>query len=290
VPRASAPIEWDDVRVFVAAAREGSIAAAAKRLAVDHATVSRRLASFERTLGMPLFLRTRLGLALTDDGSAVLAIVAPAEVSMLELERHRDARSTVGRVKLATSSILSAWLLAPHVSTFREQNPDVELEFTVGSKLVDLTRREADLALRLRPPGKQVAEPNILAIKLAVVGFALYGTREQLRARPRRFIRYGGYEPAADKVRAYATGTVTTVLVDHIPTAVTLARAGLGVTILPCFLADGEPSLVRASRVLESHKLYLTCTVELRRAPRIECVVRWLRDLISSERERLAGE
>ena len=288
MPRASASIEWDDVKVFVTAAREGSIAAAARRLAVDHATVSRRLASLERALGMPLVVRTRLGLTITDDGAAVLAIVAPAETSLLQLERHLDARSTPGRVRLATSSVLSAWLLAPHVPAFREQNPEVELELVVGRKLVDLNRREADLALRLRPPGRQAAEPNILAVKLAVVGFALYGTREQTRARPWRFIRYGGYEPAADKVQTYAAGTVTTVLVDHIPTAVMLARTGLGLAILPCFLADGEPLLVRASRVLESHKLYLTSTVELRRAPRVERVVRWLRDLISSERERLA--
>lgn len=287
--KAGEPIAWDDVRIFLAVARAGSIAAAGKLLAIDHATVSRRLAAFEVAVGLPLVSRTRQGVRLTDEGAAVLAIATRAEEPMLELQRHRDATHAVGTVRMATSSILTTGLLAPHVSKFREDNPSLQLALIVGRGLVDLSRREAEVALRLRPPGAVVAEPSVVATKLGDVGFALFGTREQTRLRSRRFIRYAGYEPAAERVQAEATGADTAVLVDDIPTALALARAGCGVTILPCFLGDAERQLIRASAVLEHHRLFVATTEELRRAPRVQRVLRWLKELISAERARLAG-
>lgn len=284
------PIAWDDARIFLAVARAGSIAAAGKQLAIDHATVSRRLVAFERAVGLPLVARTRQGVHLTDEGAAILAIAARAEEPMLELQRHRDATHAAGTVRMATSSILSTGLLARHVPQFRRENPKLQLELIVGRGLVDLTRREAEVALRLRPPGRAAGEPSIVATKLADVGFALYGTGEQTRLRVRRFIRYVGYEPAADRIQAEAEGTETSVFVDDVPTAMALARAGCGITILPCFLGDSEQQLTRASEVLESHRLYVVTTEELRRAPRVQHVLRWLKGLTTAERARLAGE
>jgi hypothetical protein len=136
--------------------------------------------------------------------------------------------------------------------------------------LVDLTRREADLALRLRPPGKAPGEPSIVVTRLAAVGFALYGTRTAARASPPRFVRYAGYEPASQRVQAAAAEAVTSALVDDVPTALALAIAGCGLTVPPCFLGDEEPGLIRASEVLESHGLFLATTEELRRAPRVQ--------------------
>jgi len=159
----------------------------------------------------------------------------------------------------------------------------------VGRRLVDLTRREADLALRLRPPGKAPGEPSIVVTRLAAVGFALYGTRTAARASPPRFVRYAGYEPASQRVQAAAAEAVTSALVDDVPTALALAIAGCGLTVLPCFLGDEEPGLIRASEVLESHGLFLATTEELRRAPRVQRAQRWREAVALAERARLAG-
>jgi DNA-binding transcriptional LysR family regulator len=289
-PRPSAQLPWDDVKIFVAVAREGSIASAGKTLGLDHATVSRRLAAFEKAMGQAVVTRSRSGVRLTAEGEALNAIAQRAEEPMLALQRRRaSASASTGSVRLATSGILAAWLLPRHVADLYRSDPLVRLDLTMARRLVDLSKREADIALRLRPPGSTVAEPSTLVRKLADVGFALYGTRDAVRARERRLVRFSTLEPGASRLDAEAKGTAASVLVDDMPTALMMACAGCGLTVLPCFMADAEPALVRASDVLESHRLFVAVLSELRRAPRIEAVFSWLERVAKTERKRLAG-
>ncbi|HTV25884.1 MAG TPA: LysR family transcriptional regulator, partial [Polyangiaceae bacterium] len=238
----SVPLPWDDVKIFLAVAREGSIAAAGKALALDHATVSRRLAAFEKTMGQKAFTRGRSGVRLTHEGEALLAIAQRAEEPMLALQSRRaSASAETGTVRLATAGILSAWLLPRHIVDLQRSDPLVRLELTMGRRLVDLSKREADLALRIRPSGSTVAEPSTLVRKLADVGFALYGTREALRARERRVVRFSSLEPGASRLDAEGRGAAPSVVVDDMPTALMVACAGCGLSVLPCFMADAEP-------------------------------------------------
>jgi molybdate transport repressor ModE-like protein len=287
----SAPLPWDDVKIFLAVAREGSIAAASKVLGVDHATVSRRLAAFEQTMGQKVFTRGRSGVRLTSEGEALIAIAQRAEEPMLALQNRRASPSAAaGMVRLATAGILSVWLLPRHIPDLYRSDPLVRLELAVGRRLLDLAKREADIALRIRPSGSTVAEPSTLVRKLGDVGFALYGTREALRARERRLVRFSTLEPGASQLDAEAkAGATPSVFIDDMHTAMMLARAGCGLTVLPCFMADAEPALVRASEVLESHRLYVAVLSELRKAPRIDSVFRWLERVAKTERQRLAG-
>lgn len=287
----SAALSWDDVKTFLAVAREGSIAAAGKSLGLDHSTVSRRLAAFEHAMGQKAFTRGRSGVRLTSEGEALIAIAQRAEEPMLALQNRRaSASASTGVVRLATAGILSVWLLPRHIADLYHSDPLVRLELTVGRRLVDLAKREADIALRIRPSGSTVAEPSTLVRKIADVGFAMYGTREVVRARERRLVRFSTLEPGATRLDAEAKGGATpSVIIDDMHTAMMVARAGCGLTVLPCFMADAEPALVRASEVLESHRLYVAVLSELRKAPRIDGVFRWLERVAKSERERLAG-
>ncbi len=281
----SAAFEWDDVKIFLAIARGGSITAAAKSVGVDASTVSRRVAALERNLGVSLFTRGRSGVALTEEGQGILAIAERAEESMLAIARSRGAFSTApgGTVRLATSGILSAYLLAPHVTLFHRRHPGVRLEIAVARQLVGLAKREADVSLRLRPEGKPIAEPSAVAIPLGPVAFALFGTRRETRARAPRFIRHFGFEPGRKHLEARSAGADSMLWVDELPTAFMLARAGYGLAVLPCFMGDRERSLVRASDVLERHRLFAVTLRELRGLPRIDAVVRWLKDVVDRE-------
>lgn len=287
----SIPLPWDDVKIFLAVAREGSIAAAGKALGLDHATVSRRLAAFEQAMGQKAFTRGRSGVRLTSEGEALVVIAQRAEEPMLALLNRRASPSaSTGVVRLATAGILSVWLLPRHIADLYRSDPLVRLEFMVGRRLVDLTKREGDIALRIRPSGSTVAEPSTLVRKLADVGFAMYGTREVVRARERRLVRFSTPEPGASQLDAEArAGATPSVIVDDMHTALMVACAGCGLTVLPCFVADAEPRLVRASDVLESHRLYVAVLSELRKAPRIDSVFRWLERVAKTERQALAG-
>ena len=288
---AGSPLSWDNVRFFLFVVRAGSIAAAAKQLGVDAATVSRRLAALERQLGVSLVTRGRTGVRPTEDGESVRALAESAEGAMLAIARSQSGReaSPAGTVRLATSGILGAFLLAEHVPEFLKEYPDIRLELVVDRRLVDLAKREADVALRLRPQGHFIAESSTLALKLATVGFALYGTRRVARSRNPRFIRLLGFEPAAQAIEARARERSPAVSVDELPTALALARAGCGLAILPCFMGDRARGLVRTSEVLERHLLYAAVLSELRKTPRIDALVGWLKEVGRRERRHLDG-
>jgi len=242
--------------------------------------------ALEAAVGAKLFTRDRNGVHLTDEGRAVESIARRAEEPLLALAHHLElaGASARGVVRLATSSILSGWLLACHLPAFVREHPDVQVEISVARRLIDLSRREVDVALRLRPPGHAVAEPSTVASKLAEVGFALYGRRGA-----RTLIRYSGFEPGRAAVEAldFTNGSIR---VDDIPTAMMLAKAGVGLVVLPCFMGDAEGSLLRASGVLERHRLYVATLPELRRAPRIDAVIRFLREVTKADAVALAGE
>ena len=285
------PLSWENVRIFLAVAHAGSIAAAAKELRIDAATVSRRLASLERQLGASLVTRGRAGARLTDEGESVRALAESAAGAMLAIAQSRAERDLgpAGTVRLATSGILGAFLLAKHVPNFLREYPDIRLEIVVARRLVDLSNQEADVALRLRPTGHFIAEPATHALKLATVGFALFGTRRVARSPQPRFIRLLGYEPATRAIEARTAGRPATISVDELPTALALARSGCGLAILPCYMGDGIPGLVRASEVLERHLLYAAFLSELRKAPRVDAVIQWLKVVVRREQRRLDG-
>ena len=144
-------IDWDDVRYFLAAARTGSVRAAAARLGVNHSTVLRRIAQLEEHLGARMFEKLPSGYRLTTAGEEVLEFAIQMEATSHQLETRvlgRD-QSVRGLLRVTLTPILATHLLMPDFAEFARLHPDIEMEVLSSGELANLTNREADVAIRV---------------------------------------------------------------------------------------------------------------------------------------------
>lgn len=297
-------INWDDIRFFVAAQRAGSLAGAARELAVDQSTVSRRLVAFEKSLGVKLFDRTPDGLVSTVEGKRLSDAAARVERAAFDFERSasgEDARLE-GNVKLATSDPLASSFLFPRLACLRERYPQINLEFVMGRQMVDLVRREADLALRIcfgdAPPG----EGTLIAKKLSDVALAIYGQRSYVeRLGPPTsdadlarfdFLRYeaGFREPGKDWIEEHIGQPKIAMRCETMVSMRAAVTSGYGLGVLFCFIGDREPDLVRVSDTIERVGLWLVVHPDLKDKPRIRAVIDTLGEIVQSSAPLFRGE
>ncbi len=174
-------MDWDGVRVFLAVARAGRLSAAARRLAVEHTTISRRLAALEQELGTTLFYRTAAGYRLTPVGENVLVNAEAMERAALAVgaRARADTGAVAGRVRLAMIPEIASHWFAAHLPAFRARYPSVNLEILVGTRPLDLSRGEADIAVRLPNP----RQTGLVATRIAQSAMFLYASRKFLGPR-----------------------------------------------------------------------------------------------------------
>ncbi|HEJ2947346.1 TPA: LysR family transcriptional regulator, partial [Pseudomonas aeruginosa] len=172
-------MNWDDTRVFLALCREHTLRGAARALHVDQATVGRRLASLEAALGSTLFLRTSSGYLLTPAGEAAFELAEKMERSALELLRRTrgmDHRLS-GEVRLSTTDSLAVDFVLPALARLHLEHPDIRVLLNSASAVVDLPKRETDIAIRtLRPEN-----PDLILRKLASWPMGLFASADYLR-------------------------------------------------------------------------------------------------------------
>ena len=176
-------IDWDDVRYFLAAARGGSVRAAAKGLAVNHATVLRRISQLEERLGTRMFERLPSGYRLTEAGEEVLELAIQMETSSHQLETRilgRD-QSVRGLLRVTLTPILATHLLMPDLADFARLYPDIEMEILSSGELANLTNREADVAIRVVYDRKTLPL-NLHGLKGPEVFGGVYIARDRLAA------------------------------------------------------------------------------------------------------------
>ncbi len=164
--------DWDDLRVFLAAARAGSFSRAANALGLQQSTVSRRIASLEAVVGGELFFRSHAGLVPTARGAALLAASADLEVAAARALRAAAGadEGVVGEVRLAVAPGLASLWLAPRLPGLLDAHPGLRLDLVVSTSIADLTRREADLALRfVRPAGEDLVARRLGALAHGVL-------------------------------------------------------------------------------------------------------------------------
>src|SRR5215471_11099951 len=158
---------WDDVRFFLAVARAGSLSGAARALDVGHVTVGRRIALFEKRLGVTLLNRTPDGFTVTLAGDAILRECMAMENAALGLERIAAGRDSlvVGSVRVTTTEALAYQVVAPAIATLRGAYPGLQVDVVVGVRSLDIARRNADLAVRFVRP----SAPDLICRKLGEV-------------------------------------------------------------------------------------------------------------------------
>jgi len=173
-------MEWNDVRIFLAVVRGGSFGEAARTLEVSHPTVGRRIKALEEEAQQPLFRRTSEGLVLTDAGDTVLGLAQAMEDSALAMERRlagNDARLE-GVLRISAAEWFAGYVLAPVLSELTRRHPAVVPEVIASYRLLNLSRREADVAFRIVP----FTEPDIVQRRLVTIPYALYGSAETASA------------------------------------------------------------------------------------------------------------
>ncbi|MDB2448701.1 LysR family transcriptional regulator [bacterium] len=288
-------LAWDDFRTVQAIARSGSLAGAARYLSVSHATVFRRLNSIEQRLGVTLFERAANGYRATAAGEAMAQVAAGMEVDILALEQRLvgpEPRLT-GTVRLTTTDSLLSAVLTPILAEFRRHHPGIELEVVVPGQPFNLSRREADLALR---PSNQPPE-HLVGRRVGFIRQAVYRRRDLEDPQqdwreldwigPDDSMHYRSLEnwlQHNDLVARYRTDTTNAMLA--------AVRSGLGVAVLPCYLADaylGEQhdDLVRLGGPLDAlgTDLWLLTHPDLRHSARIKALMETLAERIRSHPE-----
>ena len=174
-------LDWNDLRTVLAVARAGSLAGAARALELRHSTVFRRIEQAERRLGARLFERARSGWAPNPQGEAVARAAAEMESAALGAERAisgADARLE-GTIRIATSEALAGYLLLPLLRPFLAVHPGIEIECDVSNRNVDLTRREADLALRVTPQPPD----TLVGRRVAPMRYAVFASKDVIGRR-----------------------------------------------------------------------------------------------------------
>jgi DNA-binding transcriptional LysR family regulator len=283
--KSTAPLAWDDLRTVLAVARAGSLSGAARALQVEHSTVFRRLQAIERRFGAALFERGRAGYAPTAHGEAVAESARVMEEAALAAERRvlgADVRLS-GVVRVATTELFACHLLPPALRGFLQAHPQIEVEIDVSNRNVDLTRREADLALRStnQPPehlyGRQVGE-----LRYAVYAHRRFGKSGKPPALAD--LPWLGFDDSIRRLeiarwlQERRPDQATRLRSDSLAAILHAAAAGIGAAILPVFAAEGRPELRRLGPVQDQPRvgLWVLSHAEVRENARVRALSRHL--------------
>jgi len=248
--------DWDSLRYFLAVARAGSSAGAAEKLRVDQSTVSRNIAAFERAVRAKLFERSVSGYELTDLGRKLVPAAERAELEISGIIGlvGQNARRSAGIIKVATNETIADLFLMPSLAEFAELYPEIRIDVSVSSQCSDLSKGEADVAIRA---AKALKDDDVVASRLSDFPWAIYGSQDY-------FSKHGFSNSAAElpkhKIISVegGLGAVTAFQwleeqagyeavvsrTNSLPNVVAAVRAGLGVSALPMVTGQAEPGLV----------------------------------------------
>jgi len=293
---------WDDLRFFLELARRGRLIAAARRLHVDHTTVARRIAALEESLNARLFDRTPRGYLLTKAGQALLPHAESVEAQSIGIYQEvsgEDAMLT-GTVRMAATEGLASEFLAKEMAKFHSRHPGIVVELVASTPPLNLSRREADLAITLSRP----QSGRLVARKLADYALGLYATRDYLRKSPKIWTKQ---DLTGHDFIWYIDDLVTlpelrfldeiikephivfqsTSVVAHFNAAL----SGMGMALLHCFAAEQERRLVRIlpKEIDIRREVWLVGHEDLRHVARVEAVCDFLTELLQENQAKLLG-
>lgn len=253
-------MQWDDARIFLAFAREGSFSAAAKRLGVQHSTISRRIHTLEKELGTPLAKRSAKGYVLTEAGEELKKSALRIEQELLAFEAASGEQSDVvsGELRVTAIANMASTVLMPIFARFSQHYPMIELIIEVTNTSVRLADREADIAIRQT----NTPQETLIGTRLTTVASAVYGSRSTCAAIKagqceERWIGVDCCEPHKTWTRAAHPDGRHSFYVDDTLLTVAAIKEGLGVGFLPCFMGDSDPDLERLQEPNPEHDLGL---------------------------------
>lgn len=287
--------DWEDLRYFLALARHGSLSAAARALKVSHATVARRVASLEAALQAPLFDRRADGYAPTARGRRV-------EVLARTMEEAAQASADVavvdaglsGLVRLTMAGSMAERFVTDRLGDFHKQHPRIDLEIVVESRVISLSRREADIAVRFGRP----KDSELLARRLSSVAFSFYASRSYAKTLDKNtspamigFDDESNFIADAAWLNREFPQARFIVRTNSQATQAAAARAGLGVAQLPLHVGGDDPRLVpvKLAKNPPDREIWMLLRKDVARLPRVRAVADYLAAMFRRDRRVLTG-
>jgi DNA-binding transcriptional LysR family regulator len=298
----SPSLSVSDLPLVLALARTRTLAAAAERLDVDVSTVFRRLNALEKRLRVRLFDRSPRGYQLTAAGERASAAAERIETELHTLDRDITGRDQQlsGTLRVTASETLSHAVLPNLFAAFQAQHPRIQLVLTIDNRVLDLGRREADVALRTRRP----TDAGLFGRKLAGISWAVYGpvaSGKGLRREGRTFgfARHaviGWDEPgariaASDWVAQHVPAEQIVYRSNSLVNQLMTVRAGVGIAVLPCYLADTDPGVRRLTATIPeiAGELWIATHKDLKETARVRAFLSIIGDGIAAHRRLLEG-
>ncbi|PUA20795.1 LysR family transcriptional regulator [Glaciimonas sp. PCH181] len=296
-------MDWDNLRIFLELTRSQGLVDAAKKLGIDHSTVSRRMRRFEEQVGSQLFERNNQGYSLTAEGHRLIEYAERVESTVYaaaeELSGHNRLLS--GQVRLGATEGFGTFVLAPHLAHFCARHPHISVDLLPVPRFVNLSKREADISVSIERP----QSGNYVMTKLTDYRLKLYATPAYLEAHTairtvedlasHPFIGYIDDLLFTEELRykenvapsAFRAFRSTSVIAQY-----TAACQGQGLAILPCFLAQQSADLVPVldGQCNIQRSFWLISAAETRNVARVAALWRYLRDVIEPNRAFLMGE
>ena len=290
-------MDWDKLRVFHAVAAEGSLTRAGETLRVSQSAVSRQISALEESLAVTLFHRHARGLLLTEQGELLYATTKTMSARLdATMARLRDSRDEImGELRVTTSVGFGNLWLAPRLASLYQTYPKIKIDLILDERVLDLSMREADIAIRMKEP----SQADLIRRKLMSTSMRLFATQSYLAktSLPRdlcelsghRLICQGGSRPPdsitqsfvdrlfADEVQSYLT-------VNNYYGVLQAVTNNLGIGVLPDYLEEHRPELIPVLPELASNEIpvYLAYPLELRESKR----TRAFRDFVIKEAKR----
>jgi DNA-binding transcriptional LysR family regulator len=288
---------WDDIRIFLAVARQGGLASAAQHLRINHTTVARRLTGLESALHTRLVNRTPAGVTLTPAGQNFLHHAERIEIEAMAAEqRVYTADGTVsGKVRLATREGVGAWLICPKVITLKRRHPELKLELVSEARTISLLKRDADITISLQYP----SQSRVIVQKLTDYRLGLFASPDYLR-------EYGPINTLEDlndrDVIWYVDDFVDIEEQRYMQRIVANSRSGfratnilaqyaalvsgMGVGIIPVYQAALDPGLVRVlpDKVEEMRTYWLSVHPDAQDLPNVRAVIDFILEIVREKK------
>lgn len=297
-----ANLAWDDFRLVKAIADHDGLTGAAAALGLNHSTVFRRLGQIEEHVGLQLFERRKTGYVATAAGVEMAALAGRVEEDVAAFSRRLAGRDVApsGELRVTTTDTLYLHLLLPIFAAFRAAHPAIRLDIVIGNQPLNLSKRDADIAIRASDaPGE-----TLVGRRLATLSWAIYGRATDAPSPAdgngpaslfaRDWVALGdqlGHVKAARYVREKVAPERIALKSSAVLGLAEAVEQGLGIGPLPCFIADQRPKLVRLLPPDPdfSTGLWLLTHPDLRNAPRVRAFMDFVGGELAKKRGLIEG-
>lgn len=296
--------DWDDLRYFLSVAQSGTVAASARRLGVDHATIIRRVDALERSMGVKLFARTPRGYFLTANGERLLPCAESIQNEARKIGREMLAGShgVGGVVRISTLEGFGNFFLARRLPKFAREHPNLFIELLTLQQIVALSRREADIAISLQPPDADAG--RFFREKLTDYTLFVYGSRDYLKSqRPikntdalREHVFCGYIDDLVfvrglDYLDEVAKGLRARLQSSSLHAQTEAALGGYGLCVLPAYIASRYPELVPVlpEKIALKRSYWLVASVDVAPSPRVQAIRRFIHEEVEADKARFLG-